>query len=96
MTKREKIINYLIDNGIDVLRLPFIIDNKKWQRSGTLVIDYHFLRDDEKRKLNMIDYLDNGDGTFSHDSSCPIEVHYIRYHFEWQESYRRIIWKGEK
>ena len=83
MTKRDKIIAYCKENGIDLLRTPYV-ESDRWQRSGTFVVDEHFLKDDEQRKLNAM----------YHDTDCPIEIHTVRVNFEWQHGYSRLIWRG--
>ena len=86
MTNKEKIIAYLKENGIDVTRAYYIIEDKLWQKSGTLVIKDHYLNRDERMKLFELD-----DRRF--DDTCPIEIHDIRYHFEWQYGYKRVSLK---
>lgn len=96
ITNREKIIRFLLENGINVNRVPWIIETKKYQRPGTLVINYTSLTDAERVRLLEIDYKPRDDGWFEHDPSCPIEVKGIRDHLEWQYGLNRIIWKGDK
>ena len=86
MTKREKIINYLKDNGIDIFRSPYIEEKKEWQKSGTVVIRNHYLTDDEWCKLDDIRL----------DYNSPVDVKTIRVNFEWMHGYNRLIWVGKK
>lgn len=95
VTNAEKIIAFLKDNGIDVLRFPWIIEKKKWQKSGTLVINENYLTHDEQVKLHFIHYTPRPDGLWEWNPDCPIEVHDIRDHFEWHINVKRIYWKGK-
>jgi len=85
MTKREKILAFLKENGIDIFRFSFIEEKDRYQKSGTIVIHPHYLTEEEERKLYCL-RCENG---------CPIEVKGIRDHLEWQWGLKRIVWKGE-
>lgn len=95
MTKREKIIRFLNENGIDIFRFPFIEEKQKYQRPGTIVIRYNYLTREEQLKLRQIDMIRCEDHCIR-NPRCPIEVHIIRDHFEWKWDLIRIIWKGER
>ena len=84
MTKREKIINYLVEGGmrLDMLRL---YETKKWPKSGTIVLSGMLKYD--WRKLYFDLYKDNPD--------TKIDIHQIRVNFKWQYGYYRISWIGD-
>ena len=84
MTKREKIINYLVEGGmrLDMLRL---YETKKWPKSGTIVL--RGMLNDDWRKLYFDLYRNNPD--------TKIDIHQIRVNFEWQYGCYRISWIGD-
>ena len=86
MTNAERIIAYLAEQGIDLLRFPWTIVKDKWQRPGTIVVNEHYLTKDEQRTLIALSRLDDR----------KIEVHTIRVDFKWKYDYSRIFWKGGK
>ena len=63
LTKKEKIIQFLIDNGIYVTRYG-IIETKKFQKPGTIVINECYLPKDERIKLDFIDSIAVGNGKY--------------------------------
>lgn len=83
MTKREKILAYLADNGMDVSRIR---EDHRWEKPGTIVVS--FLPTDLWRRL----YFDLFKDMAPEDRK--IDIHQIRAHFEWQEAYR-ISWVGD-
>lgn len=84
MTKREKIIKYLVDGGVreDLLRL---YEDKRWPKSGTIVLSG--ILPDDWLKIYFDLYKDKKDS--------PIEVHQIRDHFEWKYGCYRVSWVGD-
>ena len=85
MTKREKIINYLTDEGIIRKDMLSLYITEKWPKSGTVVINR--LNDDQWRRL----YFD----LYQFNQDSKIEIHRIRDHFKTQYGYYRISWIGD-
>ena len=86
MTKRERILNYLKENGLDIENGYKYEEKDKWQKPGTIVINTHSLTQKDREILWRLDAM-------RFDESCPIEIHSIRYHFEWLYGYKRIFLK---
>lgn len=86
MTKREKIIQFLEENNIDIFRFTFIEEKRRYQRPGTIVIHQNYLTDEEQHTLFDLSHR-------TYDPTCPVEIHGIRDRFEWQWNLTRIVWK---
>jgi len=84
MTKREKIISYLVENGIRKDMLDCYI-YKRWDKPGTIVLSG--ILPNDWRKLYFDIYRDNPD--------TKIDIHQIRVNFEWQYGCYRISWVGD-
>lgn len=84
MTNREKIINYLVENGIRKDMLNLYID-KRWSKPGTIVLS-GILRDDWCKI-----YFD----LFRDNPETKIDIHQIRVHFKWQYGCYRLSWTGD-
>ena len=84
MTKREKIIKYLVDGGIraDMLKL---YEDSRWPKSGTVVVSG--VLDDDWRTLYFKLYKDV--------QNPPITIRGIRVRLEWQYGCYRIFWIGD-
>lgn len=96
MTKREKIIEILRGYGIDLIDQPWL-EEKRWQKPGTIVLKEHCCVPDIRQIVRLADSEPyNGDPNIrSYTGKCPIEIHDIRYHFEWQWGYIRVTLKKE-
>ena len=84
MTKREKIIDHLVEGGIsqETIRCH---ESTKWSKPGTLVLGN--LHRDDWRKL----YFD----LFRDAPDPKIDIHQIRVNFERKDGYYRITWIGK-
>ena len=86
MTKREKIINYLIEGGMrpDMLRL---YETKKWPKSGTIVLGGILKEDWVKLYFDLYMHIPY--------QERKIDIHDIRDHLKVQYGYYRIYWTGD-
>ena len=83
MTKREKIINHLVENGIRKDMLDCYID-KRWDKPGTIVL-CRMMKDDWCKLYHLYRDIPNP----------KIKVNQIRVHFEWQYNCYRVSWIGD-
>ena len=81
LTKREKIIQYLKDSGIDLWWLRYEEIKDQWQKPGTIVISGY-----GTDRFYKIDTLAR--------TEKKIKVNQIRDKFEWKYAYR-IQWIGD-
>ena len=96
MTKREKIIRYLSENGIDILK--FEIKDSRYAKSGTIVIDGWWNSTSIYHEVDKLTGWDAAAGAMR-----PIELKFPYKKDAWgnvdwftrDHSYARVCWRGD-